>query len=115
MTPREFEEHLTHLTNEQYDMLIQERIARLNPEQQKIANAREAQRKIRFKLIEKIANPNATPEDHEMVFDALRDMDGYECEHGRHYVKHCIACGEIDGLMFPELFDKDGFRLDENE
>jgi hypothetical protein len=115
MTPREFEEYLSHLTNEQYDVLIQERIARLNPEQQKVALAREAQRKVRFKLIEKLASPDANEDTHEMVFDALRDMDGDECEHGRHYVKHCIACGEMDGLMFPELFDKDGFHLEESE
>jgi hypothetical protein len=115
MTPKEFEEQLTHLTDEQYDVLIQERISRLNPEQQKIAQAREVQRKDRFKLIQKIADPNATPEDHEMVFDALRDMDGDGCEHGRSYVKHCIACGEIDHLMFPELFDEDGFHIEEDE
>ena len=40
-----------------------------------------------------------------------KDFSG-ECEHGRSYCKHCVACGEIDYLMFPELFNKDGFRID---
>lgn len=115
MTPSEYEEYLSHLTNDQYDALIQERIARLNPEQQKLAQAREVKRKDRFKLIEKLAAPEANEDTHEMVFNALRDMDDFECEHGRSYCKHCIACGEIDGIMFPELFDKDGFRIEDQQ
>jgi len=113
MNSREFESYLAHLPDEEYDRLVAERISRLNDEQKAIANVRESQRKDRAKLIAKLVDPN--PEVHEMVFDALRDMDGDECEHGRHYVKHCIACGEIDHKMFPELFDEDGFHLDENK
>jgi len=117
MTPSEYEEYLSHLTNDQYDALIQERIARLNPEQQKLAQSREVQRKDRFKLIEKLAAPDANEDTHEMVFNALRDMDdrNFECEHGRSYCKNCIACGEIDHIMFPELFNKEGFRIEEEE
>ena len=115
MTPSEFEDYLSHLTDEQYDTLIQERITRLNLEQQTIVQAREVARKERFKIIQKLSDPNADEETHHMVLNALRDGDSDNCEHWRPYCKHCIACGEIDGLMFPELFDKDGTRLDESE
>lgn len=117
MTPSEYEEYLSHLTNEQYDALIQERIARLNPEQQKIAQTREVQRKERFKLIEKLGSSDTNEDAHELIFNALRDMDGYSdnCEHGRSYCKHCIACGEIDHIMFPEIFHEDGFRIEEQQ
>ena len=113
MTPQEFEKYMEGLTNEQYDALIQERIQRLGPDEQVIMQARESQRKVRFKLIDKLADPNADEDTHEMVFNALRDMDGDECEHGRSYVKHCLACGKIDHAMFPEVFDEDGFRISE--
>ena len=111
MTSREFENYLAGLSDEEYDRLVSERIGRLNDEQKIVALARESQRKYRAKLITKLAEPD---EDvHEMVFDALRDMDGDACEHGRSYVKNCIACGEIDHAMFPELFDEDGFHREE--
>jgi hypothetical protein len=113
MNHKEYEDYLIILSEEEYDKLIQERIARLNAEQQVIAQAREVQRKYRAKLIAKLFDPD--PDVHQMVFDSLRDMDADECEHGRHYVKNCIACGKIDHLMFPELFDEDGFRIQDDE
>ena len=113
MNSKEFETYLSNLPEDQYDALVEERIGRLNDEQKVIALAREKQRKYRSKLIAKLSSRE--PEVHEMVFDALRDMDGDECEHGRSYCKHCIACGAIDHAMFPELFDEDGFHLEERE
>jgi len=110
---KSFEKYLESLDEEQYTVFMQQRIARLNPEQQGIAQAREGKRKDRAKLVAKLKDPN--PDVHEMVFDALRDMDGDECEHGRNYVKHCLACGEMDHLMFPELFDEDGFDIQDDE
>lgn len=111
MTSKEFENYLAGLSEEDYDRLVAERIERLNDEQKTIAKARESQKKERARLIGLLID--ADPDVHEMVFDTLRDMAGYECEHGRNYVKHCVACGEIDHLMFPELFDKDGFHQEE--
>src|SRR5271154_2586677 len=98
MTPIEFEESLSHLTNEQYDALIQERIARLNPEQQVIAQSREVKKKERLDLINKAMN-SKDEEAQERLYNALRDNDDLNCEHGRSYCKHCIACGEMDHLM----------------
>jgi hypothetical protein len=111
MTSKEFENYLAGLGEEDYDRLVAERIDRLNDEQKAIAKTRESQRKERARLIGLLID--ADPDVHEMVFDSLRDMDGDECEHGRSYVKHCIACGEMDHLMFPELFDEDGFHREE--
>lgn len=111
MKSKEFEKHLESLSEEDYTRLVAERIERLNDEQKVIANKREAQRKERSKLISKLSSHD--PEVHEMVFNALRDMDGDECEHGRSYAKHCLACGQIEHAMFPELFDEDGFHREE--
>lgn len=111
MSTKDFDKYLESLDDTAYDALIQKRIERLNDEQKVIAQAREVQRHERFKLIAKLKE--ADEDTNHMVFNALRDMDADECEHGRHYVKHCLACGEIDHLMFPELFDEDGFRIEE--
>lgn len=110
---KEFETYLESLSEEEYDKLMQERISRLSNEQQAIMRVREVQRKDRAKLIHKLSDPD--PDVHEMVFNALRDMDGDECEHQRSYCKHCLACGEIDHAMFPELFDEDGFRIEDDQ
>ena len=115
MNTKEFESHLENLNNDQYDALIQERIQRLNAEQQLLVQAREVQRKVRFQLIAKLPAANADEDVHQLVFDYLRGMDEVECEHGRSYVKHCIACSEIDHIMFPELWDEDGILIEEDE
>jgi len=106
MTPKEFEDWLSHLTNDQYDALIQERMVRLNDEQRTIVQAREDRRKERAKLYDKLNDPD--PEVRKQVLDTIMEGEGHHCEHGRSWVKHCIACGHIDHAMFPELFDEDG-------
>lgn len=108
----EFEEHLSHLTNDEYSSLIQERLSRLAPEQQVIVQAREVLRKERLELIESLTHPNEDENLHERVFNALRNLHTDNCEHGRSYVKHCIQCAEIDYLMWPEMFDEMGNRLE---
>jgi DNA mismatch repair ATPase MutL len=114
-SPQEFEDHLVALSDNEYEALVQERIARLNAEQQTIAQAREVVRKEQMRLIRKLAS-STEPETHEMIFNALRDMDNNDnCEHGRPMWKHCDDCGEIDHIMFPELVNADGFRIDEEE
>ncbi len=98
------------LTDEEFELLVQERIAKLNSEQQVIAQAREVKRKEQMRLVHKLA-ASTEPDVHEMIFNALRDMDNSDnCEHGRSYVQHCFGCGAIDYIMFPELFDENGFR-----
>jgi hypothetical protein len=114
MTPIEFELWLRRLPDAEYDKVIQERISRLNAEQQVIAQAREVKKAERLVLFKKLAD-SPDEEAHERLLNALRDSDGLNCEHGRSYAKHCLACGAIDHLMFPELFDKDGFPVDDGD
>lgn len=111
MTPKEYEKWLTSLNDNEYDILIQERIARLEGESLQIAQAREDRRKERRKLYHKLNDPD--PEVRRAVMKQIMDGEGHECEHGRSWVKHCLACGEMDHIMFPELFDKDGFPIEE--
>jgi hypothetical protein len=106
---KDFEEYLIKLSDDQLEELVKERIDRLNPEQKVIALAREEQKKVRAKLINKLSDPD--PDLHQAVFDAILDMETDECEHGRHYCKPCIECRDMDRIMFPELWDEEGNPL----
>jgi hypothetical protein len=110
MKSDQFENALLELPEEKFAVLMQERIARLDPQQQVIAQQREDQRLERMRLINSLDDTNLHAD--ELIFNVLRDMDPINaCEHGCSYAKHCLECGEIDYLMFPEMFDKDGFAL----
>ncbi len=111
MSPDEFEDYLVTLSDEEYTILMNARIAKLNPEQQLIAQAREVIRKERFRLISSMKDGTSW-EDVRESFATLGEGYTGECEHGRSYCKHCVACGEIDYLMFPEIFNENGFRID---
>lgn len=111
MSPKEFEAWLSGLDDEKYDALIQERIPRLSEEEQKIVQAREVRRQERRKLSYRLDDPD--PKVRKEIMDAIIAGEGHECEHGRSWLKHCLACGKIDHIMFPELFDEDGFDIEE--
>ena len=113
MTREEFEDWLSTLPSDQYDVLMQERITRLNPKQQAIMQAREVKRKERFRMIDSLKMTN--DEGNEAILNALRDSFSGDdfCEHQRSYVKNCKACDEMDRLVFPELFEED-ISLNEN-
>lgn len=111
MDLKKFETYLLSLSEEEYLVLIKERIARLTDEQQIIANAREVQRLRRLTLLDGLDNKSDAEIDS--IFESIIDSDGDACEHGRSYAKHCSACGKIDYTMFPELFGKDGFSIEE--
>lgn len=113
MSPKEYETWLSNLNEEQYDALIQERISRLSGENLQIAQARDGRRKERRKLYDKLNDPD--PKVRKEIMNQIMAGEGHECEHGRSWVKHCLACGEMDHIMFPELFDEDGFPLEEKE
>lgn len=113
MKPNEFEKYLQGLTDDQYDALIVERMVNLNDEQKDLVTAREERRKSRRGLYHKLNDPD--PEVRAEVFRTLTEGEGMACEHGRSWVKHCLACGAIDHVMFPELFDADGLPLNEDE
>jgi hypothetical protein len=111
MTTEEFEKYLETLSEEGYDALVAERITRLNEEQKALVLAREVRRKERAKLYHKLDDPD--PKVRQEVLDTLMEGEGHQCEHGRSWVKHCVACGHIDHAMFPELFDEDGLPIQE--
>ncbi len=115
MTPKEFEDYLVGLPDDDYDKLIQERIARLSPKDQAILQAREV---IRKKTAQIIDQARKNPNDHELqqkAFDHILDMQEDYCEHGRSTWSNCISCNELDHAMFPELFDEYGQRISEDD
>lgn len=94
-----------------FDELTSEQLARLNPEQKEIVLKREERRKYRLNLINSLNSSNS--DNHEMVFNALMNEDDDRCEHDRSIMGTCIACHEIDVLLFPEYFDVNGDPIDQ--
>ena len=112
MKAREFEVYIAKLSRSEYRALVNERISRLNPEQQAIAIAREKRKEDQYELISKLMDEATnTPENNHLIADALRDHSD-RCEHDRSIWKSCMECAKIDHIMFPELFDEDGENVE---
>jgi len=88
--------------------ITSERLANLNSEQRSIVEKRLEKDKERSKLVAMI--DVGDEETFERVFNALRDMYSDYCEHRRCVWTNCIACSEIEMLLYPELYDKNGAR-----
>ncbi len=112
MKPQEFEDYLISLSEDDYEALVAERTARLNPEQQKVVLVRQARQKEIFKTLRMLEE--LPPEkQYEELYLSLLDSVEHECEHGRSFCKSCGECEYIDYIMFPEMFDKDGNRIED--
>ena len=98
---------------DEYDLggITAERLARLNDSQRDIVLKREEKKTIRLGLIARLKEND--PDVHEMVFNALQNLDDDMCEHDRSIWSNCLACAEIDHLLFPELYDEDGIKIGE--
>jgi hypothetical protein len=89
----------------------EERLARLDDKQQAIVMKRQEESAARSIVIAKLFD--ADPEVHEHAFNTLRDMTPDMCEHDRSIWSPCMACAEIDHLMYPEVFNEFGEKIEE--
>lgn len=98
---------------DEYDLggITPERLARLNDSQRAIVLRREEKKAVRLHLIARLKEND--PDVHEHVFNALQNLDSDMCEHDRSIWSSCLACGEIDHLLFPELYDEFGIKIEE--
>jgi hypothetical protein len=94
-----------------------ERVAQLNDEQRKIYQGWiEEEEKIQAltkKLME--TAKTATLEEVEDIANQLDALVPNNCEHGRSIWSSCIACDKIEMILYPEFFDEDGVRKDDDE
>lgn len=110
-TVKQFEDYLISLSDDDHDKLVQERIQRLNADQQVIAQARELERKELRKITHMMEDPD--PDVQEFAFNSILHMTKDACEHVRSYAKHCSECGKMDHIMFPELFNEFGESIED--
>jgi hypothetical protein len=102
------------ITMDEYDLggITEERLSRLNAEQRKIVEKRQAKLNEMDKLIDMLAD-NADPDVHERVQNALRAIELPDrCDHNVSMFDDCDACDEIDRILFPELYDANGIRIE---
>lgn len=56
-------------------------------------------------LIEKICAAKNSNEDNTELWNELSELDGKDCEHGRHWSSDCLECDDVMKICFPEHFD----------
>jgi hypothetical protein len=99
-------------------MLSQEQKDRLNSDQLAIAERWDREAEQNAKAIEKL-DKAIHNSDNLLYKEALEDLNSMlnitHCEHERSIWSTCSACNEIEHLLNPEFYDKNGDRLSEEE
>jgi hypothetical protein len=98
-------------------MLTDEQKARLNPEQLAIAEKWDRETLEMDKVFEKLQR--ALRENNNDLFqEALADSAANvkdRCEHDRSIWSSCAGCDEIERLLWPEFYDENGDRMEDEE
>lgn len=83
-------------------------ISKLDKEDQLIAAKWERERDERGQLYHQLSDAHETGDQKKAqeILDKLCDAP-WECEHGRHIVKHCVACEHIEKTLFPDMFEEE--------
>lgn len=74
---------------------------KLTPEQKVIADKWAEEKAGRQRIIDDLKDGKLTL---EQAMPLLEGLSPEYCEHGRHIVKSCLECEEIDRILHPELF-----------
>jgi hypothetical protein len=94
-----------------------ENLAKLTPEQKKVYDAWVTEDEKANVIFQKMLDAISV-NDGEMLRQLtieLAELIPAQCEHGRSIHKSCGACLEIEKILFPEDFDAEGNRLDEEQ
>jgi len=85
------------------------RLSLLSPEQLKVVERWNKEAEERAKIIPELcAAYNVKAGLARELADELEATDAEYCEHGRHKDSaHCMACEEIEEILFPELYTND--------
>jgi len=87
-----------------------ELLAKLTPEQLKVVERWDREAQERAKLIPEMcaAYDSGEKEKAKELSLQILSTDAEYCEHGRHKDSaHCLACEEIEEILFPGLNDID--------
>ena len=98
-------------------MITEEQRAKLTPEQLVIAEKWDAEHTATLalvKLLQAACNNNDETECNR-VMALMGDNISDFCEHGRAVWNSCIACDEIEKVLYPDLFDANGDRIEDYE
>lgn len=77
---------------------------KLTPAQKVIVDKWEEERLLRQELIDQLKDGKLTL---EQLVAKMEELTPDHCEHGRHVIKHCIECENIERIIRPELFPEE--------
>lgn len=94
-----------------------ENLAKLTSEQRKIYDTWEAEAILSDDLIEKalLALAGGDQVSAKAYFQQIEKTIPTICEHGKSIWDTCADCDAIEQIVYPEDFDENGIRLDEDE
>ena len=90
-----------------------ENLAKLTPEQMQVYLAWQEEGEKSNVLMQQILDALAN-NDQELVHRLTMELDAlipFNCEHGRSVYGSCMACSEIERILFPEDFDVNGNKI----
>jgi hypothetical protein len=101
-------------------MLTDEQKSRLSPEQLVIAEKWEQEKEERGVYIEdmRVANEAKDIEAYHAAFEKFIKVGAANadyCEHERSIWSSCSACEEIEMILYPEFYNADGERMEDEE
>jgi|ERR1700722_10242108 len=91
-------------------MFTEEQLARLTPDELITAKRWERERQERDAILTRYFNGELTVKQTSALIRQQAQM----CEHGRSILSlHCIGCDEIEAKLYPERFDEEGYRKED--
>lgn len=83
-------------------------LSKLDEEDQLVAAKWEKEREERSQLYHQLSDAQEAGDKEKFreITDKLCDTP-WECEHGRHIVKTCLACEHIEKTLFPDMFEEE--------
>lgn len=79
------------------------RLLKLDQNQKNIVASREVHRQEVLKLIDDLKNASNAHESRE-ILDSINRSAPLRCEHDRSNYSTCMACMDIEQLMYPEYY-----------
>lgn len=96
-------------------MITEDQRSKLTTEQLVIAEKWEAEHTKQIDLVHQLQLASDADDETECnrIMDLMRDNCPDVCEHGHSIWDTCMGCDDIEKILYPDLFDENGDRIEE--
>ena len=95
-------------------MITEDQRSKLSPDQLIVAERWDAEHTATLALIHRLQIASDANDETECnrIMDLMRDNCPDVCEHGHSIWDTCMACDDIEKVLYPGLFDENGDRVE---